>query len=218
MSALLEARGLVKAWDGRRVLDGLDLTLRAGEHLLIHGPSGSGKSTLLALLGRLAAPDAGTILLDGQPIEDLGDPAAFRRNHIGFIFQDVLLIDSLTVFQNVDIVHRSRGRRGPDPRTLLAPLGLAERARDKAAVLSRGERQRVALARAFAGAPRLVLADEPTASLDAGSRDQTLDQLFMLAETVGATAVVVSHDEALRRRPELRTCRALVGGQLHERA
>lgn len=215
---LLQAAGLTKTWDGHRVLDGLDLDLAAGEHTLVQGPSGAGKSTLLALLARLAEPDAGTIQLHGQDIRALGDPAAYRRRHIGIIFQEVLLIDGLTLLQNIEMVSINSPRPGPSPASLLEPLGLADRAGTRAAVLSRGERQRVALARAFAAAPHVVLADEPTASLDPGNRDRTLDQLFTLAAAVDATVLVVSHDAALAARPELSRRLILDGGRLHEQA
>ena len=208
---LLEASGLEKAWGGHPVLRGADLALDQGAHTLISGPSGAGKSTLLHLLGRLAEPDAGSLRFRDQPVS--GDSAAWRLAHVGLVFQEILLVESLTVKQNLRLVQTAAGKHG-DLGRLLEPLALLDRLNTSTRVLSRGERQRVALARAFANEPALVLADEPTASLDPSARDATLDQLFRLCEQVGATALIVSHDPAVAERPELAGRLHLHGGRL----
>ena len=217
MSApLLQISGLRKAWAGRRVLDGLDLRVEVGQHALIRGASGAGKSTLLGVLARLVRPDAGTVRLEGEDIGGLGGATRYRRDRLGLVFQDPLLVDSLTAFQNLEMAALQQARAGPDPTALLSRLGLPGRADTRAGVLSRGERQRLALARAFVGRPRLVLADEPTASLDAPARDAVLDQLFSLSDDAGATILLVSHDPAIAARPELRRRLTLQGGRLAE--
>lgn len=207
---MLGARGIDKAFGSRVVLRGLDLVVEAGGHTLVSGPSGSGKSTLIHLLARLVDPDAGELQWEGSPVG--GRAAAWRLAHVGLVFQEVHLLESLTVLQNLDMVARGAGC-AVDP-GLLVPLGLADRAGDPVRVLSRGERQRVALARAFSNRPRLLLADEPTASLDPAQRDQTLDHLFELCERLGTTAVVVSHDSAVAERAEWGQHLWLEGGRL----
>ncbi len=207
---MLEARRIDKGFGSRLVLRGLDLAVEAGGHTLIRGPSGSGKSTLVHLLARLVVPDAGDLLWEGATVK--GDAAAWRLSHVGLVFQDVHLLESLTVLQNLDMVARGAGC-DVDP-GLLVPLGLADRTHDPVRVLSRGERQRVALARAFSNRPRLLLADEPTASLDPAQRDQALAHLFDLCAHLETTAVVVSHDSALTDRPEWKQHLWLEGGRL----
>jgi ABC-type lipoprotein export system ATPase subunit len=214
---LLAVRGLRKAWAGRAVLDHLDLELGSGQHTLVRGASGAGKSTLLGVLARLVPPDAGEILLDGAPIAGLGGATRYRRERLGLVFQDPLLVDSLTAFQNLEMAAMQHTARGPGPSALLERLGLQPRAAVRAGVLSRGERQRLALARAFVGRPRLVLADEPTASLDPPGRDAVLDQLFALADAAEATVLLVSHDAVVAARPELHRRLSLDAGRLHEK-
>ncbi len=200
---LLEVRGVAKSFGEARVLDGVTLNVARGQHTLVFGPSGSGKSTLLNLIASLLPPDQGELVFDGTPYSQLGDARAFRLQHIGLMFQDFHLLESLTVLQNVEMVQMARGGEGLIPiRELLEPLGLGDRLRASVRILSRGERQRVALARAFANRPSIVLGDEPTASLDPSNRGRTLDHLFGLCERTQATAIVVSHDHAIADRPE----------------
>jgi ABC-type lipoprotein export system ATPase subunit len=200
---MLRIEGLCKAWEGVSILDGLDLSVDAGQHTRIMGPSGSGKSTLLYLVARLAQPDAGQVLLDGKPVSSLGDAAHYRLAHIGLVFQDVHLLESLSVRDNVQMVQALSPGESIPIADLVEPLGLGAMLDRPVCRLSRGERQRVALARAFANRPRLVLADEPTASLDPASRDQCLDQLFGLADRTQATVLLVSHDPGVADRSEL---------------
>lgn len=212
---MLSARALTRGWGGRPVIEGLHLEIARGGHCLIHGPSGSGKSTLLHMLGRLLAPDSGEITFDGTPYARLGSPRAFRLRHIGFLFQDFHLLESLTVEQNVEIVALARDAPEAVPiAELLEPLGLLSRRDARVNTLSRGERQRVALARAFANSPSLVLADEPTASLDPSNRDATLDHLFALCARTGATCVTVAHDPALAERADFASHWRLDAGAL----
>jgi putative ABC transport system ATP-binding protein len=204
--ALLSAERISKSFDGTAVLSSLSFSLDAGEHMIIMGPSGSGKSTLLNLVARLIEPDEGQLTFRGEAYGDMMKAASFRLQHIGFMFQDFYLLESLSVFQNIDMIQRARRGTG-DPLPIddvLAPLGLSHRRNSPVQVLSRGERQRVALARAFANQPDLLLADEPTASLDPSNRGKTLDHLFNLCSKFQTTALVVSHDAALRDRPEFK--------------
>lgn len=200
MGSLVDVQDVHVAFDQISVLEGASLTVNPGEHTLILGPSGSGKTTLLNVLARLVEPTRGDFTFREQPVAAQGSPARFRRQHIGYVFQELHLLESLTVEQNIGLVQAAMGAGddAPSPRELLEPLGLGDRRHARVAVLSRGERQRVALARAFANRPALVLADEPTSSLDPSNRATTLGHLWRLCEQTGATAVVVSHDEALR--------------------
>jgi ABC-type lipoprotein export system ATPase subunit len=200
---MLRIEGLCKAWEGVSILEGLDLSVDEGQHTLIMGPSGSGKSTLLYLVARLARPDAGQVLLDGKSVRSLGDAAHYRLAHIGLVFQDVHLLEGLSVRHNIEMIQALSPRESIPAPELTEPLGLQPLLDRTVCKLSRGERQRVALARAFANRPRLVLADEPTASLDPSSRDQCLDHLFGLADRTQATVLLVSHDPGVADRSEL---------------
>ena len=211
---MIEVSGLYKRWEDTEVLRGVDLCLKPGEHTALCGPSGSGKSTLLNLVARLYEPDAGTLKFEGTAYSDCGSAQAFRLNQLGLVFQEVDLLESLTVAQNLEMIGLAVGGRGPSVEALLKPIGMLERQGDRVSVLSRGERQRVALARAFANGPRFILADEPTASLDPSNRDRTLDFLFSLCEQTDATALVVSHDLAVLQRSEFRQRCRLEGGRL----
>ena len=223
-ACLLTLRNVTLSFGQTALLRGVDLDLRRGEHGLILGPSGSGKTTLLNLIARLLPVDGGQIAFGGEDFGKLGSPQAWRLRHIGQVFQEIHLLEALTVFENIEMVQLEAGIPDPIPvEDLLTPLGLGERMHESVRHLSRGERQRVALARAFANRPGLVLADEPTASLDASTREASLDHLFGLCDRVGSTALVVSHDLSLRQRSEfarqwrlgegrLSECRDTVGG------
>ncbi len=204
MSApLLELRGVAHSFGSHQVLLEVSLSISAGEHVLIQGPSGSGKTTLLNIAGALLEPSNGQVLFAGEVLTGRGDLAAHRLHHVGFVFQDFHLLESLSPRQNLDIVRCARGGAPAHSLdALLAPLGLDDRLDVPVRRLSRGERQRVALARAFANGPRLVLADEPTASLDPSHASATLDHLFALAQATGATVVMASHDGKLAERAD----------------
>ncbi|MGB0592309.1 MAG: ABC transporter ATP-binding protein [Myxococcota bacterium] len=200
MSDLLTLHEVSLALGGSEVLRQASLCVRSGEHALVLGPSGSGKTTLLNVASGLLSPERGEVQFRERPLSAYGSPARFRREQIGFVFQDLHLLETLTVAQNIALVQAAMGAPSdaPSPSSLLGPLGMEAHLNRRVSVLSRGERQRVALARAFANRPSLILADEPTSSLDPGSREQTLSHLWTLCEQTGATALVVSHDEALR--------------------
>jgi ABC-type lipoprotein export system ATPase subunit len=215
---LLQLSGVRHVFDETAVLEAVDLQVMAGEHTLIEGPSGSGKTTLLNIAGALLSPTGGSVLFAGAPLTSVGDLARHRLLHIGFVFQEFHLIESLTARQNLELV---RCARGGEPKHTLAqlldPLGLQDRLDAPVRTLSRGERQRVALARAFANGPKLVLADEPTASLDPSRASATLDHLFTLAGTMETTVVMVSHDPGLGQRSEWAHRLLLEDGRLSAR-
>jgi ABC-type lipoprotein export system ATPase subunit len=185
---------------GARVvaLEAVSFVVAPGELVLVAGPSGAGKSTLLNLLAGFDRPDSGRIAVAGQPLAQLRDPARFRREVLGFVFQLHHLLAGLTAEENVEIplipVVRRRPERLARARAALADVGLEQRRTHRPGELSGGERQRVALARALVTRPRLLLADEPTAALDSASGVQVLALLATLCRRDGTTVVLVSHD------------------------
>jgi ABC-type lipoprotein export system ATPase subunit len=201
----LDARGLVKSFDNGlvRALQGVELAIGAGERVAIMGPTGCGKSTLLALLALLEAPDAGELLLDSRPVAELGSPEVWRARNVGIVFQFHHLLPHLSAEENVTLPLQGRAeRRRGSPRvgTLLAELGLEARAATLAAKLSGGERQLTAVARALVNEPRLVLADEPTGSVDSATGARILETLLGWSGRQAATLVVVTHDPAIAAR------------------
>ena len=209
MSApLLECRGLVKRLPSGSttltILDGIDLAIPRGDYLAILGPSGSGKSTLLGLLAGLDRPTEGSVRFDGQALETLDEDALarLRRRRVGFVFQDFQLLPNLTAFENVVFPLELTGVDDARDRAtdLLARVGLGARGHHYPTQLSGGEQQRVALARAFAPSPELLLADEPTGNLDAGTGQEALELLDELKQSSDATLVLVTHDTAVAER------------------
>ena len=204
----LEARGVSRSYGSQVALAGMDAVFGPGELAVVTGPSGSGKSTLLALLAGLDVPDEGEILLDGIAISSLDREAraAVRRERIGVVMQDPGLSDFLTAIENVELglalrrVDRSESRERAQQ--ALAAVDLAEHADRRVAVLSAGQRERVALACAFAPRPAVVLADEPTARLDAVTTLAVGDLLAGLARTTGATVICATHDPLLIGRAD----------------
>ncbi len=191
-----------------RVLDRLDLSLTAGETAAIVGPSGCGKSTLLNLLGALDRPTSGSIKIGEQDISSFSEEqaAAFRNHSLGFIFQQQHLLPQLNVLENV-IVPRLAGdwqesAADTEKRALhlLETVGLSDRLRHLPWQLSGGERLRTAVARALINRPKLILADEPTGSLDPASTDTIADLLLALNRDQGVTLIVVTHNVALAKR------------------
>jgi len=182
-----------------RALDGISLSIAAGEFTSIIGPSGSGKSTLLHLLGALDSPDSGSITFRGEEIGDLGDDrqSEFRRHRVGFVFQFFNLLPTLSAWENVAIpkLLDGTGLRKARPRALelLELVGLSERAEHRPAELSGGQMQRVAVARALIMDPPLILADEPTGNLDSKTGAAILELLGSLTEA-GNSVVMVTHD------------------------
>jgi putative ABC transport system ATP-binding protein len=183
------------------ILDGIDITVPAGQSLAITGPSGSGKSTLLGLIAGLDAPTSGTILIDGVDIGRLDEDALarLRGEKIGFVFQFFHLIPSLTALENVMVPMEIAGRRDPAARArdLLQEVGLTERSHHYPAQLSGGEQQRVALARALSNEPGILLADEPTGNLDSANGRHILELIVDIHRRRGTTVVLVTHDSAL---------------------
>jgi lipoprotein-releasing system ATP-binding protein len=182
------------------VLRGVSFTLSAGEVLAVLGPSGSGKSTLLHLIGALETPTAGEIIWAGRSLSGLSQEALSKRRatEVGLIFQHHYLLEDLTTLQNVMLPGMIAGKTDPARASdLLERVGLTARAGFFPRVLSGGERQRVALARALSTKPSLVLADEPTGSLDRHNAELVFGMLVDLAHSEGAGVVVVTHDESL---------------------
>jgi putative ABC transport system ATP-binding protein len=198
----LECLGLTKRLpSGDRdltVLDSVDLTIQAGELVAILGPSGSGKSTLLGLMAGLDRPSEGSVRLDGQAIEKLGEDelALLRRSRLGFVFQSFQLLGNLTARENVLLPLELTGvERAPQRADeVLAEVGLADRSHHYPSQLSGGEQQRVAVARAFAPEPELLLADEPTGNLDPETGARILQLLLDMREKHGTTLILVTHD------------------------
>lgn len=186
-----------------KALDDVTLDLPAGRFIVIAGPSGSGKSTLLHLLGALDTPDRGEIALAGQALGALSDDALaqFRARAIGFVFQSFNLLPVFTALENVAYPMHLLGLPAAQQRAaaerLLAQVGLADQAHHRPAQLSGGQRQRVAIARALANAPRLVLADEPTANLDRATGAAIIALLRTLQRETGTSVVLSSHDPAV---------------------
>ena len=203
--AILQTIGLRKVY-GRgetavRALDGVDLTVQAGEFLSIVGTSGSGKSTLLHMLGGLDRPTAGQVRVDGTELFALREEALtiFRRRKIGFVFQSYNLVPVLSVQENILLPLQLDGRR-PDKQYLsrvIEVLGLGDRLHSLPGQLSGGQQQRVAIARALCYRPALLLADEPTGNLDRKNSTEILDLLRLCHRELGQTILLVTHDETL---------------------
>ncbi len=199
----VEAIDVHKLFDRRRVraLDGLTLTVSVGEYVAVTGPSGCGKSTLLHLLAALDHPDSGTLRVGGIDLSALRNPDHFRREHVGLVFQLHNLLPHLSVLENVEIAMFGTGRdrhvRRARARELLAAVDLGALEHRRPPELSGGERQRAAIARALANGPRLLLADEPTGSLDAGAVERVLGLLDELRQRDAMTIVVVTHDPSV---------------------
>ena len=187
-------------------LQGVDLLVQRGELLALTGPSGSGKSTLLNLCGLIDTPDAGEIVLGGTAVQGLDEQARtlLRRDALGFVFQSFNLVPVMTVAENVDYPLFLAGVPAAERRERvaqqLAAVGLQAHAHHRPDALSGGQRQRVAIARALVKRPRLVIADEPTASLDSHTADQVLDLMRARGQAEGAAFVIATHDSRLTRR------------------
>jgi putative ABC transport system ATP-binding protein len=197
---------VVKSFGPIQALRGVSLAVRASEFVTINGPSGSGKSTLLNLIGSLEPPDSGSITVNGVPVPDPRHAVEFRRQMVGFVFQDNLLLPYLTAQANVEAAliptHTGRRERQERSQELLGEVGLVDRAGHLPSELSGGQRQAVAIARALANNPRVLLADEPTGSLDSVSAGRALDLLASLRDRHGMTVIVVSHDPAVADRAD----------------
>ena len=190
------------------ILRDIDFTLNPQQTLAIVGASGSGKSTLLAIMAGLDTPTQGTVHLAGQDIFSLNEDqrAALRASHLGFVFQSFQLLAPLTALENVMLPLELAGHTDPRPvaKDMLTRVGLSERLNHYPKVMSGGEQQRVALARAFVVKPQLLLADEPTGSLDHATGETIMQLMLELNRELGTTLVLVTHDVALSRRCDQR--------------
>jgi putative ABC transport system ATP-binding protein len=210
MMPVVELRGVHKTYRlGQHVipaLQGVDLVVQRGELLALTGPSGSGKSTILNLAGLIDTPDSGEIVLDGQPVTALAEipRTLLRRELLGFVFQNFNLVPVMTVAENVDYPLFIAGVAAPERRQRVAAqllaVGLQDHAEHRPDALSGGQRQRVAIARALVKRPRLVIADEPTASLDSHTADQVLELMRERCHAEGAAFVIATHDSRLTQR------------------
>jgi ABC-type lipoprotein export system ATPase subunit len=212
----ISARGLRKSFEGGRIvaLAGMDLDVEPGEFVAIVGPSGCGKSTLLHLIAALDLPDAGTIRVGGHDLAAGRELTHYRARHVGMVFQLHNLLPALTASENVQLPMFELGLRARERReraeSLLGLVGLVGRAGSRPPQLSGGERQRVAIARALANEPPILLADEPTGSLDSTAGTLVLDLLDELRRARELTLVLVTHDAAVAARAD-RVVRMLDG-------
>ena len=202
---MIEIQGITKSFGSLQVLKGIDLHINKGEVVSIVGPSGAGKTTLLQIIGTLDRPDSGTVDIDGIDVTSLGNRklSDFRNRKIGFVFQFHQLLPEFTAIENIMIpayiagMARKEARQRADE--LLQFMNLADRAAHKPAELSGGEKQRVAVARALVNHPAVILADEPSGSLDSHNKAELHQLFFDLRDRFGQTFVIVTHDETLAR-------------------
>ena len=200
---MIDIKGIKKSFGSLQVLKGIDMHIDKGEIVSIVGPSGAGKTTLLQIIGTLDKPDNGTVMVDGVDVSSLSSAklADFRNKHIGFVFQFHQLLPEFTAIENIMIpayiggVGKSEAKKRA--KELLEFMGLADRAGHKPAELSGGEKQRVAVARALINNPAVILADEPSGSLDSKNKAELHQLFFDLRDKFGQTFVIVTHDESL---------------------
>ena len=202
---MIQLQGITKSFGSLQVLRGIDLNIDKGEIVSIVGPSGAGKTTLLQIMGTLDAPDSGMITIDGTLVSRMKEKelSAFRNKHIGFVFQFHQLLPEFTALENVMIPAFIAGVGQKEATAsaleLLDFMGLTDRAGHKPNELSGGEKQRVAVARALINQPAVILADEPSGSLDSHNKEELHQLFFDLRNRFGQTFVIVTHDEGLAR-------------------
>ena len=200
---MIEIKGVTKSFGSLQVLKGIDLRIEKGEIVSIVGPSGAGKTTLLQILGTLDKPDSGSVVVDGIETSTLSTNklSEFRNTHLGFVFQFHQLLPEFTAIENIMIPAYIAGMKNKEARSraeeLLAFMGLSDRATHKPNELSGGEKQRVAVARALMNNPVVILADEPSGSLDSKNKEELHKLFFELRDKFGQTFVIVTHDETL---------------------
>ena len=200
---MITTQGITKSFGSLQVLKGIDLHIDRGEVVSIVGPSGAGKTTLLQIIGTLDRPDSGSVHVDSVDVTTLSQKALsdFRNRHLGFVFQFHQLLPEFTAIENIMIpayiAGTSQRQAKERARELLDFMGLADRATHKPAELSGGEKQRVAVARALVNNPAIILADEPSGSLDTQNKQELHQLFFDLRDKFGQTFVIVTHDEHL---------------------
>lgn len=216
---MIDIKDITKNFGDLQVLRGVNLHIGKGEVISIVGPSGAGKTTLLQLVGTLDKPTSGSIMFNGKELCRMsdGELATFRNRHIGFVFQFHQLLPEFTALENVMmpalIAGRNRKEVEKEAMELLAVMGLKERATHKPSEMSGGENQRVAVARALINRPDVVLADEPSGSLDSKNKEELHKLFFELRDRYGQTFLIVTHDEGLAAITD-RTIR-MVDGVVH---
>ena len=202
---MIDIQGITKSFGSLQVLKGIDLHIGRGELVSIVGPSGAGKTTLLQIVGTLDKPDSGEVVIDGVKVGGLNKKklADFRNRHIGFVFQFHQLLPEFTALENIMIPAfiggASKKTAEQRARELLRFMNLEDRASHKPSELSGGEKQRVAVARALVNNPAVVLADEPSGSLDSKNKEELHRLFFDLRDKFGQTFVIVTHDEQLAK-------------------
>ena len=200
---MIDIKNITKSFGSLQVLKGIDLHIVQGEVVSIVGPSGAGKTTLLQIIGTLDRPDTGSVCVDGVDTTMLSQKqlSDFRNRHLGFVFQFHQLLPEFTAIENVMIpafiAGTSRKEAKAHAEELLGFMGLADRMRHKPSELSGGEKQRVAVARALMNQPKVILADEPSGSLDSKNKEELHQLFFDLRDRFGQTFVIVTHDEQL---------------------
>jgi lipoprotein-releasing system ATP-binding protein len=200
---MIDLQGITKSFGSLQVLKGIDLHIDRGEVVSIVGPSGAGKTTLLQIIGTLDRPDAGSLCVDGVDVSALSAKklADFRNRHIGFVFQFHQLLPEFTALENIMIpayiAGTSQKAAKQRAQELLQFMGLSDRASHKPSELSGGEKQRIAVARALVNNPAVILADEPSGSLDSKNKQELHQLFFDLRDQFGQTFVIVTHDETL---------------------
>lgn len=200
---MIDIKGISKSFGSLQVLKGIDLHIAKGEVVSIVGPSGAGKTTLLQIIGTLDKPDAGSVVVDGIDTGTLKTAklSEFRNAHVGFVFQFHQLLPEFTAIENIMIpafiAGKSTSEAKERARELLEFMGLTDRAHHKPSELSGGEKQRVAVARALVNNPAVILADEPSGSLDSKNKEELHQLFFDLRDKFGQTFVIVTHDETL---------------------
>lgn len=200
---MIKIDNITKRFGNLQVLKGISLDVRKGEIISIVGPSGAGKTTLLQLIGTLDRPDSGEIHFNGERLSGMSSKrlATFRNKHIGFVFQFHQLLPEFTALENIIIpaLIAGRGRKSAEAEAmeLLKIMRLEERAQHKPAEMSGGENQRIAVARALINHPDVILADEPSGSLDSRNKEELHKLFFDLRDKFGQTFIIVTHDESL---------------------
>ena len=200
---MIDIKNITKSFGSLQVLKGIDLHINKGEIVSIVGPSGAGKTTLLQIIGTLDKPDSGSIVIDGIDVSNLSKAklSDFRNRHLGFVFQFHQLLPEFTALENIMIPAFIAGTSQSEAKErameLLKFMGLEDRASHKPNELSGGEKQRVAVARALVNKPAVILADEPSGSLDSKNKAELHQLFFDLRDKFGQTFVIVTHDESL---------------------